>query len=285
MAGFLDDAAAKRGIDPRALQTLALKKKKQEEREATLRKAVATRELNALRSRLSVIEREIQRLQITERRTKSTQSQGRIALEHEQRAVLDLTAKLNEAVGEHKRIMLALGKEEGFVARLKSLRSRDAGSDVARQLTQLKDRLRQLDTDAHAAETRHRQLLAELSQAERALHAIEAQRSRIMTEVTSQERTQAQTEAETRAMLKELEQHESSLRQLMSERDEHESAIRQLKASLTREEHQAKEARDVVARSETRHEGAEKSIPSLEHDREQLEQKIKALEHEIRSGS
>lgn len=285
MASFLDDAAAKRGLDPRALKTLALREQKRKEREAALRKATATRELNSLRARLSVIEREIQRLQVTERRTKSTRAQGQAQLERERRDVLTVSAQLDEALAAHKRIMLAFGKEEGVVARLKSLRSQDASRDTARQLAQLTDRVRQLDADVRAADARRKQLLAELAQAERTVASLEAQRARIMADVAVHERAQAQDVAAQRAALKELETHEASLTRLIQERAAQESSIRQLKASLAREEHEAKEAQEHVSQSAQRHTGSEKGIPSLERDKERIAQQIADLERDIRATS
>lgn len=277
------DAANSRGLDPRALKTLELRKKKRGERERQLRQDKARRDLNALHARLSVIDREIQRLSVGERRNRSDISRSRTELGRELADVSEVSKALTEEVERYKKIELAIGKERTIIGRLRSAQSRIKTNDVERQLTSLQGRMKQLDVEAGNVDAKRKRLLAELSQIEHELDAIDAQRNRIMTEVANHQSKISGGAGDLHKIVSDLEKHELEMQKLMSERDQHDSALRQLKAKLMREQHEAKAEAKVFERVEQRLQGKERGIPALERDRSHIQQQIRQLEQDLRN--
>jgi len=279
------DAANSRGLDPRAVRMLELRKKKRGERERSLRQDKARRELNALHSRLSILDREIQRLSVGERRNRADQSRGRGNLSHELADVAEVSKALTEEMQKFQKIQLAIGKERNIIGRLRNAQSRVKTDDAERQLTSLQGRMKQLDVEAGNVDAKRKRLLAELTQVEHELDAIDAQRNRIMVEVGNHQNKINSGTGDLHKIVSDLEKHELEMQKLISEQDHQDSALRQLKAKLMREQREAKEEAKIFERTQQRLQGKERGIPSLERDRSQIEQQIRKLEQELRSGS
>jgi len=279
------DAANSRGLDPRAVRMLELRKKKRVERENSLRQDKARRELNALHARLSVLDREIQRLSVGERRNRADQSRGRGNLAHELADVAEVSKALTEEMQKFQKIQLAIGKERNIIGRLRNAQSRVKTDDAERQLVSLQGRMKQLSVEAGNVEAKRKRLLAELTQVEHEMGAIDAQRNRIMVEVGNHQSKINSGTGDLYKIVSDLEKHELEMQKLISEQDHQDSALRQLKAKLMREQREAKEEAKIFERTQQRLQGKERGIPSLERDRSQIEQQIRKLEQELRSGS
>jgi chromosome segregation ATPase len=283
---FSNDDFANRGLDSGAVKMLRFKKDARDRHAKSLGKDRAQQQLNALRARLTVLEREIERLHLTERRNVGEKAQARNFLNREQGDVLAVTKLLQDETLKFEKIQLALGKEKTLVSRIKSLAGqRTQTDDVARTLASLRTKMSQIDTEARSLEAERAHIMSELTQVERQMNEVKAKRDRVMHEVNAIQNTKHTSDHGTQVAVAQLKEHETVLSQLLSEHAQHDSSIRQLKARLSREEHEAHEKEGEVEQLETRLRGVATGIPSLEHDRAQIIKQIEELERQIRAAS
>ncbi len=280
----MDNLAKSRGLDPQALKTLALRKKGRDDRSQSLRQKNALRDINTLRARLTVLDREIQRLSVGERRNRADVARGRGELSHELADVEEVSKALDKELAEFKKIELAIGKERSAIGRLRSAQSQVKTSDVERQLSSLQTRLKQIDVDAGSVDAKRKRLMAEITQLDHEMTAIESQRARIMNEVTQHQTKLASGTSTVQRVMSDLEKHQAEMDKLISEQDHHGSAMRQLKAQLMREQREAKAKAKLFEQVGLRLQGKEQGVPALERDRAHIEQQIRNLEKELRSS-
>lgn len=278
------DDFANRGLDPGAVKMLKFKKEARKTRADSLGKERAQQQLNGLRAKVMILEREIDRLQLTERRNVGEKTQARNILNRELGDVQAVAHDLQEKTAEFEKIKLALGKEKTLVSRLKSLAgSPTASDDVGRMLAALQTKMHQIDTEAKAIEAQRAHIMAELTQVERHLGEVHAQRDRVMHEASTVQNQKHTGDREVQAAVAQLKAHEATLQQLLSEHAQHDSTIRQLHARLGREEREVHEKEREVEQLETHVRGVVSGIPSLERDRAQITKQIEDLQRQIRA--
>lgn len=245
-----------RGLDSHAMNVLDFRKKKRQEKDQNLRKQKAEREINSLRARLAVIDREIERLSVTERRSRSEIVKTEQDFKKEINDVLSLTRELSEHESKIKKIESMLGLKQGAISRLKSVVSRSSHTED-REIGRLKD---------------------ELSRIEKEIEQLNNKRKRIISEMSVyQHKVQKESELESRISA-EFHENESEISKLMQELDSEKSLFSRLRSRMNREQIELSQSERRSQDIKNRLMGSKSGIPSLESEKLRIEQKIKQLE-------
>lgn len=251
-SGFQGD----RGLDPRAMATLQAKKNSRGKREDDLRRKQTEREINSLRARLNVINRELERLAVSQRRYQGSESKASLEFERESRSLLELTKELGRHNDKVKELQQALNTKK--LMSHKTNFSNDFGRENAeKENERLKAELRRVDQEMDQLNSRRRRLVAEMSGVQQKIQRANEMESK--SNVGSHE-----NQIEINRILKELQSEES--------------VINRFKARFTIENKTVKEKEKQLEETKKRMQGAASAAPSLESEKDRIEKKIRDLE-------
>lgn len=250
-----------RGLDPRALKTLEYKEKARKERTRDLEKKKIQKEVNAIRARLTVIEREIERLSVTEHRSQADVVKEEKELQENLRDVTQITKELVEHDEKIKLLRQNVGRENNLVTKFKTLISRLQSNGTGSSLNGLK---------------------SELSIVEREIEQLDNKKRRLISDISRSEKESGRHGSSAQNVEKELTEHERKLIQILEEMRQEESIYKRLKTRLVRSEQDAKTAERVLVGAQNRMTGSTKGIPSLQKDKSKLEERLRFLETQVK---
>lgn len=256
---FKRDFNQDRGLDPRAMATLAAKKNSRAAREDDLRRKQIERELNSLRARLTVIDREIQRLNVFERRYNADEARANQDFAKESKSLLGLTEELGRHSSKVQQLKSLL--ESKKVVAHKSHVSNDFGREMAeKESDRVKAELKRVDGEIDQLNSRRRRLASELS--------------------SIQQKIQKAFELESREDTKEKES-QNEINRILEELQSEESIMERFKSRFSSEQRVIHEKERQLSDIKKRIKGATSGAPALEVERERLQKKINDLEKEL----
>jgi chromosome segregation ATPase len=254
-----DDFYKSRGIDPRALQTLNARKNSRGNRQDDLRRKQAEREINALRARLTVIDREIQRLSVSGRRFHGDESRAETEFEQETKKFSELTKELARHSEKIKELNAALSSKKVSTAKLAS--KRDFGSlNAEKEVSRLKEEVRKVDHEIEQLDSKKRRLYSEVSSAIQKMEQAKEMEARTMSEFNKEE---------------------GNVAEIVLELKSEESMYNRFKARFSAEHRSMTAKQRELESVKKRMKGAETGSPALLNEKQKLEQKIQALEKEL----
>ena len=110
------DLQNQRGLDPRAVKALELRKRKKQEQQDRIKREKAEREMNTLRSRMAIIDRQIKSLEVRERGSKASLRKGQTALAQSLKEVVEVTKELGEHQAKLKSLKQEVSKETNVIS-------------------------------------------------------------------------------------------------------------------------------------------------------------------------
>ncbi len=258
--GYSNNLAKGRGLDPRALSMLESKKQAQDKRKNELKRKQTEREISALRARLHVVDREIQRISVSERRYKGEETRAEQEFKNEARNVAELTKELARHSDKVRELQNALNSKKSLLSR-GSTRT-DFGAETAQRETErLQDELKTIDREIEQLNLKRRRVISDMTRSQQKLKQSQDKQSK--TEFQAK-----QVEFEIAKILQNLRSEETVLNQFKTR-----FSIDQ--KNLLRKQ---KQYEDIKSR-ET---GTAKSSPALQNEKQKIEQKIKELERTLK---
>lgn len=256
------DLQNQRGLDPRAIKALELREKKKEEQAQRLKQDKVQREVNSLHSRLAIINREIERLTVTERRSRGSITGGEKELARDLRDVAAVSKELIEHEGKIKELRQMMGKETNFISRLRNQTSVVSHSMDSSKLSQLRVELNDIQREKDQLENKRRRIIGEMAQEQAIL-----------------ERKSEQKKDSSNG----LREHESKVQQILQEMHAEQGTYNRLKAHLSSEQQKVRTETEAFERDQRRMEGSSKGTSSLERDKKKMENRIRELEREMQN--
>lgn len=248
-----------RGLDPRAMATLQAKKNSRGKREDDLKRKQTEREINSLKARLNVIDREIERLSVSQRRYHGAESKAENDLERESRSLLELTKELGRHSDKVKELQQALNTKKLMAH--KSSFSNDFGRE--------------------ASEKENERLKAELRRVDQEMEQLNGRRRRLIAEMTGvQQKIQRSYEFETKEHT-ESRENQNEIDRILKELQSEESMISRFKARFTTEQKTVQEKERQLNETKKRVQGTSSGSPALENEKERIEKKIRELEQSL----
>lgn len=249
-----------RGLDPHAMRVLDMRKQKREDRDNDLKRKQAEREINSIRNRVTIIEREIERLSVTGRRSKGDIARTEQELQEEVGDVLKLTAELGEHEKKIHDLEKMLGAKKGTFSRLRSIVSRSGKDSSAVEIQRIRDELKRVEQELDQLQMKRKRLVTEMSQV--------------------QQKQQKAYEAESKFSA-EMSKSQAELEKMMQEMEAERSVFNRMRARYSRENKDVLQKQREVEDARNRSQGSGTGIPALEREKQMLEQKIKNLEKEL----
>lgn len=257
---LLSDFNNSRGLDPRAMATLDAKKNSRAQRENDLKRKQAEREINAVRARLTVVDRELQRLSVSGRRYHADESRAEAELEQEARKFSELTKELERHSDEIKQLNTVLGSKR--ISTTKVASKRDFGSiNAGKEVQRLKDDLRKIDQEIEQLNTKKRRIYSDVSAAIQKMEQAQALEQRAATE---------------------FHKGEDGMEKIISEIKSEESMLGRLKARFSVEQRNLSTKQKELESVKKRTQGTNSGSPALLNEKQKLEQKIHELEKDLR---
>jgi chromosome segregation ATPase len=256
---FKRDLNNDRGLDPRAMATLQAKQNSRAKREDDLKRKQTEREINALKARLSVVDREIQRLSVSERRYQGDESRVEQDFERESRSLDELTKELGRHSEKVKSLQDALNAKKLLSHRMQV--SNDFGREAAdKENDRLKNELKRVDQEIDQLNSKRRRLVAEMTGVQ--------QKIQRAYELENKEQT-------------ELKENQNEINKILQELQSEESVIGRFKARFSTEQKTVLEKQKQLADVKRRMQGASSGSPALESERDRIEKKIRDLEQTL----
>lgn len=256
MALSNDDFYKNRGIDSRAAATLKAKKEGAARREDDLKRKQIQREIDSLKSRISIIDREIERLSVSERRYKGDEARAKLEFEKESREMLELTRDLQVHSSKVEQLKSLLNSKKITAGRSSS--KKDFGRDaIERDSQRLKTELRQIDQEIDQLNGKKRRIVSEMSSFQTKMQSVVNLENK---EVSESRRQQ--------------EEMEKIFQELQSE----ESIIERFKSRFTKEKRESTEKEKELSAVRGRMQGASAGAPALESEKMRIERQIQELE-------
>ncbi|MEY2703906.1 MAG: hypothetical protein RLY43_2545 [Bacteroidota bacterium] len=251
-----------RGLDPRAMATLQAKKNSRSKREDDLKRKQTEREINSLRARLHVVDRELERLSVAQRRYHGSEARAESDFERESRSLLELTKELGRHNDKVKELETALNSRK-LMSHKTSL-SNDFGRDLAeKEKERLNIELRKVDQEIEQLNGRRRRLVAEMSGVQQKI-----QRAYEM-------ETKDQTEAR---------ENQNEINRILKELQSEESVLSRFKARFGTEQKTVFEKQRQLEETHKRMQGTSSGSPALQNEKDRIEKKIRELEQTLNSN-
>ena len=248
-----------RGLDPRAMATLNAKKNSRSQRENDLKRKQVEREVNSLRARLSVIDRELQRLSVSERRYHGDESKAQLEFERESRSFTELTKELGAHSEKVKELQQVLNTKK--VMSHKTSMSNDFGAGAAqKESDRLKSELKRVDQEIEQLNGKKRRLVLEFSSAQQKVQ--KAQEMELKSHATDHN-----VDSEIQRLLKEIQSEETILGRF--------------KSRFTSEQQKVSDKKRELDEIKKRISGTSSGSPALESEKQKIEQKISQLEKSL----
>jgi chromosome segregation ATPase len=250
-----------RGLDPKAMQVLEMRKKKRDDRSKDLKRKQVERETNAMRARLAVIDREIERLSVTEKRARGEVVRVDQDLQNEVRDVLNVTKELSGHENRIRELERMLGTKKGAFDRLKSMVSRSGNDNTGSEVQRIREDLKQVEQQLESLENKRKRLIADMGQVQEKQHKLYEQQEKFSSELSLSE---------------------NQLKVLTQEMDAEKSMFGRLRARYASEQTDLIKKQKEVVEVKNRLLGAASGIPNLEREKQRIEAKIKNLEQELK---
>lgn len=257
---FSDNSFNKnRGLDPGAMRVLDSRKKSKDNRTGDLKRKQVERELAALRARLAVIDRELQRLAVSERRFHGDEARAHQEFEKESHDFEEITKELGTHSEKAKELQRLLGTKKSMVSRFTS--SNNFGREAAEKEAQmLRNELRRVDQEIDQLSSKKRRIASEIMQVQNKIkqagdieHKMSSQSDKIQTEI------------------------DGLLQELHSE----ETTTSRMKIKFNSEQRSVLEKKRQLEEVEKRMQGVATGHPVLESEKAKLEKQIQDLERKL----
>lgn len=256
---FRTNLTKNRGIDPRAAATLDAKKNSQAKRQDDLKRKQTEREINTLKSRLTVIDRELQRLSVFERRFHSDVARAKQEFDIEVKNMSELTQELSRHSDKVAELKRALDTKRFSATRM--VGQKDFGREAAQKES---DRLHN-----------------ELKRIDREIDQLNSQRRRILSEMSSfQQKAQKASEMEAREST-EMRRGENEINQVLHELQSEESLLNRFKTRFSLEKKSVLSKQHELENVKKRLQGAGSGSPGLESEKQKIEKRIAELERTL----
>ncbi len=248
-----------RGIDPRAQATLDAKKNSRENKEKEIKRKHAEREINSLKARLSVIDRELKRLSVSERRYTGDEHKAQEEYDREAKNVLKLTNELQVHSAKVKDLQQILNTKK-----ISSSRNSSTG-DFGRS--------------AHEKEVQN--LQSELTRIDQEITQLSSKKRTISIKISSvqneiQKSMQMQTKMESISK-----NDENQLQDMMQKINSEETVMNQLKSRFSSAQNVLLNKQRELESVKNRKKGTVDASPSLQNYKQNIEQKIRELEKDL----
>lgn len=249
-----------RGLDPHAMRVLDMRKQKREDKDRELKRKQVEREVNSLKTRISVIDREIERLSVTGRRSRGDIARTEQELQNEIQDVLGITKELGEHESKIHELEAKLGAKKGTFSRLKSMVSRSGHDSFSVEVQRLRDELKRVEQEIDQLQMKRKRLVSDMSQIQQKQQQKYDQEAKFSTELT---------------------QNQTELEKLMQEMESEKSMFSRIRARYSREQKQVLQKQKEIEDVRNRFQGSDTGIPNLEREKQNLEQRIKNLEKDL----
>lgn len=259
MGYSINDFNSSRGLDPRAMATLDAKKNSRVARENDLKRKQAEREINAVRARLTVVDRELQRLNVSGRRYHADEARAEAELEQEARKFTELTKELERHSDKIKELNAKLGAKRISTTRVAS--KRDFGSiSAGKEVQRLKDDLKKVDHEIEQLNAKKRRMYSDISAA---IHKME------------------QAQALEQRAAAEFHKGEDGMEEIISQIKSEESMLNRFKSRFSVEQRNLATKKKELESVKKRMQGTDSGSPALLNEKQKLEQKIRELEKNL----
>jgi chromosome segregation ATPase len=248
-----------RGLDPRAVATLNAKKNSRSQRENDLRRKQVEREINSLRARLAVVNRELQRLAVSERRYHGDEARAEQEFERESRSFEELTKELGRHSDKVRELQQLLNTKK--VMSHKTSISSDFGAEAAqKESDRLKNELKRVDQEIEQLNGKRRRLTLDLS--------------------ATQQKVQKAHDMELKSHANDH-NVDSEIQQLFKEIQSEETILGRFKSRFTSEQKRVSDKQRELDSLKKRMTGSAGGAPALESEKQKIEQKINELEKSL----
>lgn len=248
-----------RGLDPRAMATLNAKKNSRSQRENDLRRKQVEREINSLRARLAVVNRELQRLAVSERRYHGDEARAEQEFERESRSFEELTKELGRHSDKVRELQQLLNTKK--VMSHKTSVANDFGAEAAqKESDRLKNELKRVDQEIEQLNGKRRRLTLDLS--------------------ATQQKVQKAHEMELKSHANDH-NVDSEIQQLFKEIQSEETILGRFKSRFTSEQKRVLDKQRELDNLKKRMTGSSGGAPALESEKQKIEQKINELEKSL----
>ncbi|MBP9763421.1 MAG: hypothetical protein KBD10_01585 [Candidatus Pacebacteria bacterium] len=275
-----------RGLDAHAMSVLDSRKKNRDNRGSDLKRKHAEREINSLRSKLDVINREIQRLAVSGRRFHGDEARTKTEFEQESRALDDITKELgihSEKIKELDRVLSAKK-----MVSAKSGKS-DFGQEAAKKEVQrLKTELNHATRDVEQLNAKKRLLDQEIAHlnnqkksVDQEIEQLDPHKRRLMNEIrTTEDKIQQAAELEIKSSHDSL-LVEREVDKVSEELRSEQSMFSRLKARFSNQHRNFLSKKKQMEEVDKRMKGASEGSPALENEKMKIEQQIRNLEKDL----
>ncbi len=275
-----------RGLDAHAMSVLDSRKKNRDNRGNDLKRKHAEREINSLRSKLDVINREIQRLAVSGRRFHGDEARTKTEFEQESRALDDITKELgihSEKIKELDRVLSA----KRMVS--EKVHKSDFGQETAKKEVQrLKTELNHATRDVEQLNAKKRLLDQEIAHlnnqkksVDQEIEQLDPHKRRLMNEIrTTEDKIQQAAELEIKSSHDSL-LVERELDKVSEELRSEQSMFSRLKARFSNQHRNFLSKKKQMEEVDKRMKGASEGSPVLESEKMKIEQQIRNLEKDL----
>lgn len=275
-----------RGLDAHAMSVLDSRKKNRDNRGNDLKRKHAEREINSLRSKLDVINREIQRLAVSGRRFHGDEARTKTEFEQESRALDDITKELgihSEKIRELDRVLSA----KRMVS--EKVHKSDFGQEAAKKEVQrLKTELNHATRDVEQLNAKKRLLDQEIAHlnnqkksVDQEIEQLDPHKRRLMNEIrTTEDKIQQAAELEIKSSHDSL-LVEREVDKVSEELRSEQSMFSRLKARFSNQHRNFLSKKKQMEEVDKRMKGASEGSPALENEKMKIEQQIRNLEKDL----
>jgi chromosome segregation ATPase len=275
-----------RGLDAHAMSVLDSRKKNRDNRGNDLKRKHAEREINSLRSKLDVINREIQRLAVSGRRFHGDEARTKTEFEQESRALDDITKELgihSEKIRELDRVLSA----KRMVS--EKVHKSDFGQESAKkEIQRLKVELNHATRDVEQLNAKKRLLDQEIAHlnnekksVDQEIEQLDPHKRRLMNEIrTTEDKIQQAAELEIKSSHDSL-LVEREVDKVSEELRSEQSMFSRLKARFSNQHRSFLSKKKQMEEVDKRMKGASEGSPALENEKMKIEQQIRNLEKDL----
>ncbi|MFA7193825.1 MAG: hypothetical protein WC087_02830 [Candidatus Paceibacterota bacterium] len=254
-----NDLNKSRGLDTNVLKVLDYRKTIRDNKAKTLKRKQVEQEILVLRTRLNVIDREIQRLNVSERRFHGDESRAELELAEETKTLENLTKELEKHSLNVQELQKTLSSKKMYFGRSKPKISFST-QNAEKEMQSLRSELKRVNQEIEQLNAKKRRLITEMGLVETKSHEAEE----------LQQKTDYQNKEEEIAMQK-----------LTQEMNSEETLISRFKSRFLNQQKSVLEKKRQFEEVKNRLKGSRTVSPALENEKHRIEQKIQSLEVDL----
>lgn len=254
-----NDLNKSRGLDASALRVLDARKNSRDNRSNDLKRKQVEREILALRTRLNVIDREIQRLSVSERRYHGDESRAEVELEQETRTLENLTKELEKHSFNVQELQKVLSSKKVSLARSKP----------------------KVSFSSQNADKENQRLKIELKRVDQEIDQLNAKKKRLVSEMNLVETKSKEAEELAKMSEHQNKEEEVAMQKVVQEMNAEETLLSRFKSRFLNQQKSVLEKKRQFEEVKKRMTGSQTASPALENEKHQIEQKIQNLEREL----